>query len=207
MAVTIKDPTRAMVNVLLFREDDTTKSMQVVANPSSLSVSCKAAIGKLSPVGWSTQVLQYGHTESASIPIELYFSAQHIWRFKNHNVKSVIEGTNFLMSFVHPVSLGAAAPLMTLVWPSVLSMNLAVEGVRINYTLFDSNLKATIASVNVETLCLETSFVSAGDRQSKGFNLSAAKKGASSMFTSRSPSGGAALQELGRALKFLWGGS
>jgi len=160
---------RTPVRVVLADAGSLSDNIKCAANPQTLQVSVRATYGKLAPVGWSQQIVQYGSTESVNLPIELYFSAQQIWRFKDHNVVSLDQGVDFLASFLQPKGQGLAPPRLLLIWPKMLTIVLGVEEFQVTHTQFYRSLQASICTVTLQATEIETQFVSSRTRRDGGF--------------------------------------
>ena len=165
----ILNMSRAPVRVVLADMGSLATNIKCAANPQTLQVSVRATYGKLAPVGWSQQIVQYGSTESVAMPIELYFSAQQIWRFKDHSVVNIDQGVDFLASFLQPKGEGLAPPRLLLIWPKMVTIVLGVEEFQVTHSQFYRSLQASIATVTMQATEIETQFVSSGTRRSGGF--------------------------------------
>jgi hypothetical protein len=150
---------------------------QALLNPGTLSFDGAAEIGELNPVGASHSVLQYGHTKSPDIPIELYFSraiqgrqpeAQILGSTAIYNY-DVTEPVRWLSSFLHSPSRGVAPSWLLLLWPGVADVALAVRRVNPIYTRFARDLRPIAATVSIEAKELRFSFKTAESMRTYGF--------------------------------------
>lgn len=164
--VALPNMIRAAVRVTIANSEDLSSNIYCVANPQSLPISGKAVLGRLAPIGWSGQVIQYGHTESLGGSLELYVSAQHIWRFGNARISNIDDVVGFFSAFIFPVSLGKAAPEAILVWPTIASIKVGIEDFKVNYTAFDRKLNARVASISIQYVSTRLAFRSGKDQGS-----------------------------------------
>lgn len=163
------DLTRALQQVYLGSLYDPNNSLKALFNPASLRVALGVNIGKLHPVGSSRPVLQYGYTESVSIPLEFYFSVQLLQRL-SHAQLDLTYYMNWFSSFCYPTGHGEAPDLLYFVWPNVLQMALAVEKFNGEYTRFYRNdLRASAVKISIDALEYGTAFKSADQQEARGF--------------------------------------
>lgn len=135
-------------------------------NPDVLSYSISVEIGQLNPVGWSHGVVQYGHTKSISVPLDLYFSTQLTPRRGGH--RDIQWYVDWFAAFCFPQDNGIAPPPMLLVWPKVMDIALVVEDFSADYVRFHEDLSPGAVHVAIEALELRHTFRTAGKVRSDG---------------------------------------
>jgi hypothetical protein len=176
------DLVRADARVTLTDFADPGSTMRdALLNPSSLPISIDVAIGELNPVGASQTVLQYGYTQAASIPIELYFSTQLQGRYTTSNSEGspgrtaiamvdIQEYVNWLASFCYASQPGMAPSPLLIIWPHTLNIVVVVNSFRAEYIRFARDLAPTAARVMMDCKELRFSFKSSFNQRTNGWN-------------------------------------
>jgi len=125
-------------------------------NPQTFRYSAEVEIGELNPVGWSGSVLNYGHTKSGAIPIELYFSTQLSQRVSGFEALTYY--ADWIGGFCFPTKKGQAPPVMLLIWPNVAEITLVVKSYSVDMVRFHlKNLMPSAVRVKIETRELSVS--------------------------------------------------
>ena len=166
------DPTKSWARVSLSDRRDTSNYLDVLLNPTSFKLAYKVIIGKLHPVGCSQPTKQYGHTEEVSTTLELYLTAQTVWRRKPANVQPGLEiayYVDWISQFGMPQAPGIAPKVMLLVWPNVAAMSFVMDSFEIDYTRFDRDLVPREAKINIAIGEIRTVFKTAAAQAGMGW--------------------------------------
>jgi hypothetical protein len=161
--------------------DPTMSQQEALINPSSLKYSIDVEVGKLHPVGWSQSVSQYGHTKSASVPIELYFSEQlqgrsaRPWNAFTPDSAGqdilqfdVANKVDWLASFCHGEQPGVAPHPLMIIWPYVMNVAVVVEKFDVDYARFARSLRPIAAKVTLSCSELRFSYKSSQEMRDNG---------------------------------------
>ena len=173
------DWSRAGVRISLTEMCNPGRKMQdSLLNPESLPMDVAVSIGELNPVGASHSVLQYGHTKSPDVPIELYFSRALQGRVPSLvragataiEATGVVQYVRWLESFCFGPERGVAPSPMLLLWPGVCHIALAISAVRPRYIRFARNLHPIAVQVSLECKELRFSYKNSGEQRDDGYS-------------------------------------
>lgn len=170
MPLNFDDPTRAAVRVVLANSYDPTDNLDALMNPESLNINISMNIGKMSPVGSSHDVKQYASTMSPSFPLEFYFSAEIAAR-TNYKYPDITRALNWFTACGYGREAGRAPDPLIVLWPSVLSMQYAVETIDVTYMSFSRTLRTKTARVVLTGGELRTTFQTRDRQLEDGFEV------------------------------------
>ena len=154
------DPTRPLAKVTLTSYEDPGETMRdALLNPESIGMSISVSVGEINPVGASASVLQYGHTQSLSSNLELYFSSLLQGRYASDSHDSparrgvhpvdITRHVNWLASFCFAKEQHRAPSPLLILWPHVLNIAAVITNFSVEYTRFARDLTPVIARVTL----------------------------------------------------------
>ena len=164
------NPAEALVRVQIAALDDIGENyLPALFNPATLSVDISVDVGKLHPPGASHATIQYGYTDSPTIPLELYFSTQLLMR--RNAPLDINYYVGFFSSFCYGTEAGKAPSPMLFVWPNTLEMVLVVEHFRADYVRFyQDDLRPSAVRVALDTTELRYTYRGSADQRNHAFN-------------------------------------
>ncbi len=144
--------TKAYARVLITDYRFEMDTLPGLLNPDSLKPSIEVGIGMLDTVGGTSSILQYGHTKAMQMPLELYFSSQ----FQGRMASAYTDMTQYVYyfsSFCYPTEMGAAPPIMLLIWPNVMDACFVVKNFQAEYTRFASyDMSLQAVKINLQLI-------------------------------------------------------
>lgn len=165
------DLTRALQRVTLTDAHNPGERMaNGLLNPQTFKYSVQVAIGELNPVGYSSSVLNYGHTKSGEVPIEFYFSTQLSQRVSGF--QELTYYSNWIGAFCFPKKMGQAPPVMLCIWPKVINITLVVASYEADIVRFHlKNLQPAAIRVKILARELRITHRTAADFRKDGLKV------------------------------------
>lgn len=160
-------PIRASARVVCSALHDPSNKLPSHFNPNSLRLEYKAVVGKGTPVGWSQQIKQYSHSEDVPFTLQFYFSlikVKALGGFPDANL-----AINWYGQFNFSRKLGQAPPLMLLDWPNTVLMPVCIEGMAVDYSLWDTDLNIRICTITLTVSEMRQEFRNQKDMFDLGF--------------------------------------
>lgn len=136
----------------------------VLVNPETFSERVGVTYAKDNVLGLSHQVIQYTHTESRTIPLEIYISL-HILIQKNlgHKVEDLLAWRDSFRALTVPVALGLAPPTVKVIWPNAkLKFEGVVESMDTTYESFTDEGHPMSYTLSLDFLATPSTFMTSG---------------------------------------------
>jgi hypothetical protein len=127
-------------------------------NPEEFTLSTRASIGKLYPVGWSQPVQQYAHTEAMSYSLTLPFSIR-AYQDKGIPYTDFQDAHRFFRSFLYGEYAGVAPSYLKMIWPRTAIIMNVVEGVDVNFQAWDVTMHVTRYTVTLNLVEIRAAYL------------------------------------------------
>jgi len=137
---------------VLINSRDPGDRLDVLLNPTTLSISVEAEIGELNPIGASHTTQQYAHTKSMSTTLVYYLSSQAAHVYNNDLYLDIRNAIDWISRFTIPWDEYIAPPLLIVIWPRTLVKTFAVRSFRAHYIRWYADGTPRIARVTLNVV-------------------------------------------------------